>query len=44
MKKFTGVGRFGDPREIAEAAAFPASPKAGFINEESLPVDGGWSA
>lgn len=44
MKKFTSVGRFGKPEEIAEAVAFLASPKAGFINGESLTVDGGWSA
>lgn len=44
MKRFTSVGRFGQPEEIAEAAAFLASPKAGFINGESLTVDGGWSA
>ena len=44
MKRFTSVGRFGYPREIAEAVAFLASPKAGFINGESLTVDGGWSA
>ena len=44
MKKFTSVGRFGKPEEIGEAVAFLASPKAGFINGESLNVDGGWSA
>ena len=44
MKKYTSVGRFGRPEEIAEAVAFLASPKAGFINGESLTVDGGWSA
>lgn len=44
MKKFTSVGRFGKPDEIAEAVAFLASPKASFINGESLTVDGGWSA
>ena len=44
MKRFTSVGRFGKPEEIAEAVAFLASPKAGFINGESLTVDGGWSA
>ena len=44
MKKFTSVGRFGRPEEIGEAVAFLASPKAGFINGESLTVDGGWSA
>ena len=31
-------------RADAEAVAFPASPKAGFINGESLTFDGGWSA
>ncbi len=44
MKKFTSVGRFGKPEEIADAVAFLASPRAGFINGESLTVDGGWSA
>ena len=44
MQRFTSVGRFGRPEEIAEAVAFLASPKAGFINGESLTVDGGWSA
>ncbi len=44
MKKFTSVGRFGKPEEIAEAVAFLANPRAGFINGESLTVDGGWSA
>lgn len=44
MKKFTSVGRFGKPEEIAEAVAFLASPRAAFINGESLNVDGGWSA
>ena len=44
MRRYTSVGRFGRPEEIAEAVAFLASPKAGFINGESLTVDGGWSA
>lgn len=44
MRRFTSVGRFGKPEEIAEAVAFLASPKASFINGESLNIDGGWSA
>ena len=44
MHRFTSVGRFGKPEEIAEAVAFLANPKASFINGESLTVDGGWSA
>ncbi len=44
MQRFVSVGRFGKPEEIAEAVAFLASPTAGFINGESLTVDGGWSA
>ena len=44
MKKFTSVGRFGRPEEIADAVSFLANPRAGFINGESLTVDGGWSA
>ncbi len=44
QKKLTSVGRYGKPEEIAEAVAFLASPKAGFINGESLTVDGGWNA
>ena len=44
MKKYTSVGRFGKPEEIADAVAFLASSGAGFINGESLTVDGGWSA
>ncbi len=44
MNKHTSVGRLGRPADIAEAVAFLASPKAGFINGESLTVDGGWSA
>ena len=44
MKKHTSVGRLGKPEDIAEAVAFLAGPKAGFINGESLTVDGGWSA
>ena len=44
MVRFTSVGRFGAPDEIASAVAFLASDDAAFINGESLTVDGGWSA
>ncbi len=37
-------GRFGKPEGIAGAVAFLVGPEAGFINGESLTVDGGWSA
>lgn len=33
--------RFGDPSEIANAAAFLASPAAAYITGINLPVDGG---
>ncbi len=35
------AGRFGEPSELAYAAAFLASPFAGYINGINLPVDGG---
>jgi len=35
------AGRFGEATEIAAAAAFLASPSAGYINGINLPVDGG---
>lgn len=35
------VGRLGDPREIAEAVAFLASPKAAYITGTELHVNGG---
>jgi len=33
--------RFGEPQELAYAAAFLASPSAAYINGVSLAVDGG---
>ncbi len=44
QKKMTSAGRYGQPEEIAAAVAFLAGPEAGFINGESLTVDGGWAA
>jgi 3-oxoacyl-[acyl-carrier protein] reductase len=41
MMALVPAGRFGRPAEIAAAAAFLASPAAGYINGINLPVDGG---
>ncbi|MEX2232265.1 MAG: SDR family oxidoreductase [Cyclobacteriaceae bacterium] len=35
------AGRISDPHEVAAAAAFLASPAAGYINGINIPVDGG---
>lgn len=35
------VGRLGTPEEVAEAVAFLASPKSGFITGETLDINGG---
>jgi NAD(P)-dependent dehydrogenase (short-subunit alcohol dehydrogenase family) len=35
------AGRKGDPRELAATAVFLASPGAGYITGQTLPVDGG---
>ena len=35
------AGRFGEPHELAALAAFLASPAAGYINGQSIAIDGG---
>lgn len=37
------VGRFGEPREVADAALFLASDESSFVTGVALPVDGGWT-
>ncbi|WP_192822300.1 SDR family oxidoreductase [Rufibacter sp. LB8] len=41
MKAGIPANRFGEAEEVAAAAAFLASPAAGYINGINLPVDGG---
>lgn len=41
MKKEIPMKRFGDVTEIANVAAFLASPAASYVNGVSIPVDGG---
>ena len=37
------IARFGQPREIAEAVAFLASPRAGYCQGTLMDIDGGQS-
>jgi 2-deoxy-D-gluconate 3-dehydrogenase len=39
----TPAGRWGDPRDLAGAAIFLASPASDFVTGVALPVDGGYS-
>ncbi|MDA9246726.1 SDR family oxidoreductase [Flavobacteriaceae bacterium] len=41
MKSIVPAKRFAEPKEVADAIAFLASPAAGYINGINLPVDGG---
>ena len=36
------AGRWGDPRDVAGAAVFLASPAADYVHRHILVVDGGW--
>ncbi|NNU68775.1 SDR family oxidoreductase [Rhizobium sp. WYCCWR 11152] len=38
------IGRFTDPREVADVVAFPASPDANMITGTTITVDGGANA
>ena len=44
LKKRTALGRWGQPKEIAGAALFFASPAAAYVTGQILAVDGGYMA
>ncbi|RCJ38945.1 gluconate 5-dehydrogenase [Nostoc punctiforme NIES-2108] len=44
LEKRTSLGRWGDPKEIAGAVVFFASPAASYITGQILAVDGGYLA
>ncbi len=41
IKQMVPAGRLGEPRELADLAAFLASPRAGYITGQSILIDGG---
>ena len=41
LKKLIPMGRFGNPEEVADAVAFLASPKAGYITGNVISINGG---
>jgi 3-oxoacyl-[acyl-carrier protein] reductase len=44
QKSLSSIGRYAEPREIAEAVVFLAGPGAGMVNGSTLTVDGGANA
>ncbi|MFC2017459.1 SDR family NAD(P)-dependent oxidoreductase [Chloroflexota bacterium] len=40
----TPAGRLGEPGDVAAAVLFLASEEAGFVNGQTIVVDGGWTA
>jgi meso-butanediol dehydrogenase/(S,S)-butanediol dehydrogenase/diacetyl reductase len=44
IRDIHAVGRWAEPREIAEVILFLADPRNGFLTGSVLPVDGGWTA
>ena len=38
------AGRVGEPRDVASALLFLASPEAAMVTGHTLVVDGGWTA
>ena len=43
MRKKIPAARFADPRDVANAVVYLASPAADMINGVTLPVDGGYT-
>ncbi len=41
VKEMIPAGRLGEPEELADLAAFLASPRAGYITAQSIAIDGG---
>jgi gluconate 5-dehydrogenase len=44
MRRFTPLGRLGEPGEIASAILFLAAPGSSYVTGAIIPIDGGWSA